>query len=221
MASRVSISNMALAELPANPIASMGEESLEARECTRVYDQCLQELLELHEWGFANRRIVLAAQTNDRESEWSYAYALPVGVGTPRRVLPDLTGVALSLPLPGPFEPPYYEVWGLTSGTGYTDYIIENGVIYSNYENATLEYGASTVAEAVMPSLFVRALALEIASRIAMPIKKSRELKGDLIKQAEIAKDRAKADDMNRQPQRAPWYINEVEVARGRHGGGY
>lgn len=215
MASRVSISNMALAELPANPIASMGEASLEARECTRVYDQCLQELLELHEWGFANRRIILAAVTNDRDSEWGYAYALPTGVGTPRRVLPDLTTAIGALPLPGPFTPPYYEVWGFSSYATFTDYIIENGVIYSNFENAMLEYGAATVAEAVMPALFVRALALEIASRIAMPIKKSRELKGDLIKQAEVAKDRAKADDLNRQPQRAPYYMTEMELARG------
>lgn len=201
---------MALAELPANPIASMNEESLEARECTRVYDQCVEELLEINEWGFAGRRVKLALAENDRPHEWAYAYAMPNDCGTPRRVVPDFDGLGLPVAIGGE---PYGERW--MASKKLTDYIIEDATLYTNVEDATLEYGARTIAEAQMSALFVRALALEIASRIVMPIKKSREIKGDLIKQAELAKERAMADDKNRQPQITPSYMPEALLARG------
>ena len=215
MPSRLGIKNDALAELPSAPITAEDERSLEARETGRVYDQALKELLEAHDWGFATRRVQLASVTNDRSSEWGYAYAMPTDVGTPRKLIPDFEGAGLGIPLEGPFTPPYYEVWGTFGALPEPYFIIENLVIYSSLQNATLEYGAATVSEAVMPALFARALALEIASRIAMPIKKDRVLKGDLIKAAEAAKDRAMADDMNRSPQYQGFgYTSEIALAR-------
>lgn len=217
MADRLSIKNDALSELPSAPITAEDEQSLEAAETERVYDQALKELLEAHDWGFANRRVALAVVANTRDSEWLYAYAVPADMGTPKGIVPDWEGMGLGIPVEGLFTPPYYEVW---SGAGSAfEYLIENGVIYTNVENAAFEYGASTVSEAVMPAMFARALALEIASRIAMPIKKDRELKGDLIKQAEAAKARAMADDENRNPRRhGIGYVSEAAMARAGYG---
>jgi hypothetical protein len=216
MASVVEICNQALAELPDAPIASLDEASLQARQCKRVYGQCLSEMLELHEWGFANRRVVLAGIPNDRPNEWAYAYALPSGIGTPGRLVPDLSSLGLgAIPVQADDTPPYYETWAWPASAYPSDYIIDATTIYANVDGAILEYGAATVSPTEMSALFVRALALEIASRLAMPLNKSRELKGDLIKQAEVAKDRAKADDMNRQPQRVPSYVPDAKRARG------
>lgn len=199
--SRLSVCNQALAELPDAPIAALDEKSLQARECGRVYDACLAGLLEAHEWSFANKRVVLAALANDRPNEWLYAYALPTDMGTPRSVLPP-NG---TIPLP----------WAYLQN----NYLTESGILYTNQAMAVLDYGASSVAESVMPAKFVRALVLDIASRIAMPLIKNREIKGDLIKQFEVEKERAIAIDMNRQPQGYPPYIGEAEYARAGYGG--
>lgn len=215
MPSQLQICNDALAELPSAPIAAMDERSLEARECARVYQSALRYLLEQHDWGFATRRAVLAAVTNDRANEYAYAYAVPSDMGTPRRLITDFEATGLGIPLEGPFTPPYYEVWGTFGELGEPYYVLENRVIYTSLQNATLEYGVAIVSEADMPQMFAWALSLEIASRIAMAIKKDRQLKGDLIKQAEAAKDRAMADDQNRSPRyQDVGYISEVAMVR-------
>jgi hypothetical protein len=215
MSSRLEIKNQALAEIFSDPITAEDEVSLGARETERFYDTCIKEMLESHDWGFATKRVLLAAVTNDRSNEWSYAYAVPADMGTPRTIVPDLSSLGYSLPVEGPYTPPYYEIWANISVVDQPYFIVEAGVIYSNTQTATLEYGARTVGEAVMPAMFQRALALELASRIAMPIKKDRILKGDLIKQAEAAKDRAMADDDNRSPRQFPaTYVSEAALAR-------
>lgn len=215
MATEIDICNDALAELPSAPITAMDERSLEARECSRVYQPALRYLLEQHDWGFASKRVILAAVTNDRRSEYAYAYAVPADLGTPRKLIPDFAGTGLGIPVEGPFTPPYYEVW---SGFGVVSepfFQLEAGVIYTSLENATLEYGVSTVSEAVMPQMFAYALSMEIAARIAMPIKKDRQLKADLVRQAEAAKDRAMADDQNRSPRwNGTGYTSEVAMVR-------
>lgn len=204
MAAKLDIWNDALGELPSAPVTTDDELTLERRECERVYEPCLKELLEIHDWGFANRRVVLAKVTNTRNGEWLYAYAVPADMGTAQRILPgwlferDVTS----------------EAAGLYDRLPPAPYIIEAGVIFTNEDEARLEYGVDMVSEAEMPALFVRALALEMASRLAMPIKKDRVLKGDLIKQAEAAKDRAKADDENRHPRKMPAFVSEAELAR-------
>jgi hypothetical protein len=215
-ASRVDICNQALAELPSGLIVSIDEASPEAAYCRRLYPQCLSELLESHDWGFATRRAALAALANDRADEWLFAYAVPADVATPRSIVSDIGGASgAGIPVPAFESAPYFEMWsGLCSGGA--SFIVENGVLYSNVENATLEYGVKGVSEAQMPAMFARALALELASRLAMPIKKDRTLKGDLVKQAEAAKDRAMADDANRAPRSYGLdLVDEVAEARG------
>lgn len=220
MASRIGIKNEALAELPASRITAEDEASVEARETAAAYDDCKRDLLESHPWSFATRRAVLAEVTNPRSSEWLFAYAVPSDMASPRYLIPDLSALGLGLPIPGSSIPPYYEVWSGLNFGAYPIFILENGVIYSNIETATLEYGVNNINESVMPGLFRRALALEIASRIVMPIKKDRQLKGDLIKQAEAQKSRAMAEDDNRHPKAFPnlGYMNEVGLARSGYG---
>lgn len=216
MASRISLMNEALAQLPTAPIVTEEENSPAAREVVRYFDRVVAELLEIHDWGFATKRSALAVLTNDREDEWAYAYAVPGDMGTPRMVIPDLESLGLSIPVEGPFTPPYYEVWaGIDQAFGPT-FIIEGGKVYTNIEDATLEYGRSTIEPASMPALFQQAVVMELASRIAMPVKKDRALKADLIKEAEAAKARAMADDENRHPRQFPRaFTSEAAIARG------
>ncbi|CAN5551511.1 phage protein [soil metagenome] len=192
MSINITTCNLALGELRAPPIADIAEDSLEARECARFYPHCLRLLLERHDWSFTNRRATLAElAVDDRASEWPHAYALPADCATPLRLVAP-------------------------SAAGTIDFLVENRTLYTCLPDAVLEYAARDVTESEMSALFVDALAYTLAARLAVPIRDSREIKGQLLQQAEIALQRAVAEDRNRQPEHdGP---NDEAVTRARLG---
>lgn len=204
-ASRLSISNTALAEIGADSIASLDEESVAARECNRVFDQVVSDLLERDQWGFADRRAAAVALTNDRPAEWVYAYQKPADAAKVLRVLP-------------PTEASYPEwgvyAWPLYEALGPIPFIEVGGTIYTNQEYAILETSSSSVEVTAYSPLFRRAVELELAARIAFPIKRDRQLRGDLIQLAELALSRAIADNRNRTPRQQTDYVSQAELAR-------
>jgi hypothetical protein len=204
----ITICNLALGELRAPPIVDIAENTLEAQNCARYYPQCLKLLLEQHDWSFATKIATLAALTdNPRASEWAYAYALPVDCATPKRIIPPVDGTT-PVRRYWPFDYPEPRDW-------WTGFIVEAGVFYSQVSGVILEYSANDIDEDVMPAMFVDALTYALAARLAVPLRDSRETKGELLKQAEIATQRAVADDMAREPQRDAAFADEVKLARG------
>lgn len=217
MASQLDICNQAIALIKAKAIQSLGDNSLEARECSRFYPQVLAVALEgpvgsNHVFSFANRRVVLAETTNDREHEWLYAYAVPADMGTPLRVIPDWEGAGAGIPVPIPGEP-YAETW---SGTALYEapYSIENGIIYTNVETATLEYGLNDIEEGSLPAIVVDAMVTDLASRIVVPVKGDDKKRRQYMEEADLLWQRAVADDQNRHPQRHGNYVSEAMAAR-------
>lgn len=204
MPSTVSISNEALAEIGADSIASMDEESVAATECRRAFDNVVSDLLERSEWGFKTRRITGSAITNDRISEWNFAYSKPSGASKISRVLIPADD---SYPEWGTYSNPIWDSYGSIP------FVEVGGTIYTNVEDAVLEYTAANVDVSAFPSLFRRAVAIELAARIAYPIKKDRQLRGDMIQMSEIVTARAIADDQNRHPRRRE-FITQAELAR-------
>lgn len=209
------VANIAIAHLPAKAIASIGENSLEAREARRFYPHVVADMLGgHHEWSFATQRAQLAALvTNDRENEWIYAYALPSNLANPIRVLPDLSSAGIGLPVPLPGDP-YAESWAFTGSYFETPYIIDGATLYSNVQTATLEFTINDVAGLNVPQLVLTALALDLASRLCVPVKKDSEREKLLLTLANTAWERAIADDRNRQPQNQGEYISEAMAAR-------
>jgi hypothetical protein len=202
MAVSITTCNLALGELRAPPIADIAEDTTEARECARYYPQCLAILLERHDWSFANRRATLAQLgTNDRSSEWAYAYALPSDCAKPLRILPAGTPLLWLSACEAPIG------WR-------TSYIVENGTLYSQIPSAILEYSTDTVDDGAMTALFVDALTYALAARLAVPLRDDRTLKGQMLQQGEIAYQRAVAEDRNRQPEREVQGVDEVAIAR-------
>ena len=203
MAISITVCNLALGELRAPPIADIDEPTTEAAECRRYYAHCLKLLLERFDWSFATRVATLAElSVNPRASEWAHAYALPADMATAQRLVPPLNGWpggAAILPAVPVLAQPF---------------IIEDGVLFSQMRGAILEYTTRDVAEADMPGLFSDALAYALAARLAVPLRDSRETKGQLLQQAEIAAQRAIADDINRQPHRAAPEPDENSPAR-------
>lgn len=180
------ICNLALAEVPHASISDIGEESKAAVECARVYRQALGELLEACRWTFATRRAALARASNGREGAWAFAYARPSNLAVLHRI-----------------------VAGSGAGFGAEDfgrreasfpYEVDEGRIYADLDQAVAEYTRADPPESVMPPLFVRALALDIASRVVVPLTGDASRKAQLLALHEHARARAMAADLNRQP---------------------
>jgi len=211
--SLLDIYNMALGECPAGTIASVGEKSQSAYECNRVGPQVIAEMVEEFGYDFAITRETLAQVENDRASEWSFAYAVPSNMASPLRMLPNLAGATGAVPLlVGQTLAP---VVGASFGDPYRiTYEIADDVIYCGVAGAMLEYVRTDVDESKFPRLFVRAAGLEIAARIVVPLLKSRERQRELAQAAEVMKQRAMADNLNRKPTSTYGYISDMELAR-------
>jgi hypothetical protein len=204
----ISVCNIALSEVRASTIVSIDEDSAEAKACAVHYDDCLQLLMETHDWGFARVRANLASlAVNDRPGNWLYAYAIPEDMANATALVwpqqTPLSGVYYPWPYLYP-RPPFV----------FSDYVIAGETIYSNVSGAVIEYVSRNIEEARMPSMFKRALALELASRLAITLLNDRALKGDLIQQAEAAKRRAMAEDLNSYPHRDRAVVDEVALVR-------
>lgn len=180
MASEVDIANLALARLgDSATVSSMNppDGSSQAEHCARFYPIARDSLLDMHEWGFATKRVILAQLTN-AWPQWAYSYAVPSDSMTLLAVLaPNSTddyssGLVLSETLSG----------AVNTGSGiYTpqEFVTEadangNEVIYTNQVNATLRYTARVTDTTKFPPLFVDALGWLLASNLAGPV-----LKGD------------------------------------------
>ena len=181
MASEVDISNLALAHLgDAATVASISppDGSAQAEYCQRFYPIARDALLEMHDWGFATKRVALAQLSVNAASGWAYCYAQPTDLLNSIAVLDpaatDDTSVGITAPH-GWTETP------LTNGGVYTPqpYVLESAadgtdIIYTNQAGAVLRYVAGVTDTTKFSPLFVKTLAASLASMLAGSI-----LKGD------------------------------------------
>lgn len=207
MAALITLCNQALAEIAKGQIASLNESSLEARECVRFAQPLLDEMIDWSdEIPLGRTRGVLAPVANDRAAEWLYAYAVPADMGSPvaiRMVQDD----ADYLPIAGPYQFPYQEAEPIA-------FLHEGSTIYTNVETATLIYNKSTINADDLSPLMQRAFVLELAARLAGPLSKDSKVVDAKARQAEVARQRAIADEENKNRRVEPRYISEAEYAR-------
>jgi hypothetical protein len=165
MSSEVEISNLALAQLgDSATVASINppEGSAQAEHCQRWYPVARDSLLELHDWGFATKRAVLAEVVNTW-AQWQYAYAKPSDA---LKILAVLDADAEN----------DYSVAGAYTAQHFTVETDENGneVIYTNQVNAIVRYTKLVTDTAKFSPLFRDTLACYLSSYLAGPV-----LKGD------------------------------------------
>src|SRR5262245_52285113 len=77
MASVVNICNLALQKLGAGRIASLDENSREARSCANNYETTRDAELRRHFWNFARKRARLAADVTAPEFGFDSQFPLP------------------------------------------------------------------------------------------------------------------------------------------------
>lgn len=207
MVALIDLCNRALASLAKGQIASLGEGSLEARECNRAAQPLLNEMADWSDMiplGMA--RVSLALVTNDRPAEWLYCYAAPSGMAQPiaiRRVEDD----AVDLPLGGPYTFPAQDRIPLA-------FLHEAGKIYTNVETATLIYARAHLDVSELSPLMQLAFCDELAARVSMPLSKDPKLTEVRMQIAERSRIRALADEENKTDRRQVRYVSEAEYAR-------
>lgn len=208
------VCNLALAKVKAAPITTFNESSLEARECRRFYPLVVAKMLEgPNDWSFVNQRVTLALVTNDRDHEWLYAYTIPSNMARAIRILPDLSAAGVGIPVPLPGEP-YAETWSSVGGDFRMPYEIQGTTLYTNAENAVLEYAIDDIAGVKIGGLVADALAADLGSMLAIPVKGDSQREKDLATEAEIKWQRAIAEDRNRHPQQTGAYVSEAMAVR-------
>lgn len=206
MAALITLCNEALSTIAAGQIASLTEDSLEARECKRWAGTILEEMADWTAWSSLVKRVVLASVTNDRASEWLYAYAPPEDMADPLDIR-ETENDATDLPTQGLGTYPLQDASPIP-------FTYEGGVIYANIPNAKLVYSGNAFDVGVIKPLVRRAFVTELAFRIALPIKKDARLAQTLQVLAQRARNEAISDEENKNPQRAPRYVSWAEWSR-------
>lgn len=167
MASEVDICNLALADLGDRAsVSSINPQdgSVQAMHCARFYPMCRDMLLAMPvAWTFATRRVALqAVEIANMPDGWGFAYALPNGCIRPQRVL-----------TPGASKDSDSEPF-LTESTS-----TGSKVIYTNVEDAVLVYTHAVTDPTVFGPLFTVALAKLMSAKLAGPLLKGKEGRGE------------------------------------------
>ncbi|CAB4164950.1 hypothetical protein UFOVP824_10 [uncultured Caudovirales phage] len=185
MASEVDICNLALAHLgDSATVASISppEGSAQAEHCARFYPIARDSILEMHNWNFSTKRILLAQITNDWNM-WLYAYALPNNCINPISVISSEAYDDYATRFVPTDTPQYSHNYSPVIAAGryvpqpFTIETREDNthVLYTNLENAVLRYQALVDNPTEFSSLFVMTLSWHLASMLAGPL-----IKGDV-----------------------------------------
>lgn len=206
------ICNQALAAISAKSritsISPPDVGSIEAEQCNRYYNECIETLLEMHEWSFATKRVALTEAGDTDTTSWLFRYVIPADMCRAIAVLPEgVTHDQMSA--------------GVRSTVEFVRELDSGGVlrIYTNEENATLRYTAFVTNPNAWSPLFRQALVALLASKIAGPLWRGAE--GEAVKQrclrdVEVYLARAKVSDASQQKVRpAPLVASYMQNRRG------
>ena len=167
MASQIDICNRALIRLGADTITSMEDNTKEARLLNIVYDQARQELLRLHPWNFAIKRVILASDP-DAAPDFGFLYALPLPADCIRVIDVD---------------------------NEVTDYKIESGYMMCDSDVPEVIYIADIEDTSLFDSLFGTILSLRLSSEVAYNLTNNASLAAQLTDEYIRMKREAKLFD--------------------------
>lgn len=190
----VGICNLALSRLGAYSINSFTEVTKEAKFCNAIYEPVRDSLLRDFDWNFANRREELALLT-ETYSGYDYAYAYPSDCLKAIKIYNANTGYSMS----GSF---YDASLAHTTPNKIEFEIAINDdlsqkIILTNQEEAELFYTAKVENPNLFDPLFVTAFSYSLAAELALALKGSTKMQGELTQLARLYGFRAQASNAN------------------------
>jgi len=192
MTTEVDVCNLALGALGSRAkIASLTENSQEARYCNTYYAQSRDAVLEEIDWPFAAQQQSLALLEENPTQDWGYSYGMPNNCLKARKIV-QVDRMANPVPF-----------------TIAANAALSSKIIMTDQKDAILRYtGKITVPNMFAPS-FVAAMAAKLAAFIAMPITRNIKIADSMGKQYLIAIRVAAASALNEvqsdEPDDADW----------------
>lgn len=205
--SAASLCNMALGMVSeSKTISSLDDPGQQATSCKRWYKPVVARLLETHHWGLATERASLVEVTNDRATEWLYAYAAPDDMAFP-------VGMTLES---GVSSVSYYRgLQGLIAMCyGKPIFCYNRGVLYTNMAG-DLEYVSFNITEADFTASFADIVVIMLASRLALELPKDFDLSQELAKEATAKINLAITSNLNSGNRQYGNTVSEAELVRG------
>ena len=161
MADETSIANLALAHLGQNQIMALSDDTAAARFCDTYYEQSRDEVLASHPWTFAMKRANLSALIAVPISEWEYQYQLPTDC---IRVM-QMNG---------------FDWWQSTS-----KWVVEGRLLLTDDTVASIRYIYRITDAAQFTPLFIEAVSVKLASRLAVPLTGDKGMMSTLLTEYE------------------------------------
>ena len=150
--SKVGIVNIALSHLSIGKTVAVlqTEKSEEAITARLFYDLALEATLRDFPWPFATRISALALVAEEPNDEWNFSYRYPTDCLEIRRILSGMKNDTRQSRTP-------YRI--LSDGQG--------SLVYTDYENAEIEYTVRDISPQFYPPDFVMAFSLYLAHLMA------------------------------------------------------
>ena len=168
------IANMAMSHIGAkSAIENFNEKTPEAAQARIWYDYSRRTVLEVHNWGFARKRLTLAlhgdviseTSTDPMAGVWGFRYAYPSDCLVARKI---------QNPNAPPDDSVPFAVEASLDGKEKT--------VLTSMEDAVLVYTWNVENTDMFSSLFVLALSHLLAHHVAYPLTGKREIKVDELK---------------------------------------
>lgn len=160
--SKTDIANQALGRVGQKAIMDLNDTtSPPARVCNNVFEQSVRELGRLAEWQCLTKRVELGQLSSDPDFGWDHQYQLPADY---------LRMIKLN---------------GLNAWEAQDFYVIEGKRILCDEDEAKIVYVAYVEDSTQYDALFTSALAVLIASKIAVPLRQDEALADRLLSEFE------------------------------------
>lgn len=199
MADVVSICNLALSYLgdAANVVSiDAPEKSTQAKLCRRLYPMAVSALLDMHDWSFATKRKAVPELVDEEGFGWRKVFQLPAD---------SLRAISVKeYRYQSVLRHPFAQVFPDHDPT-QAEFEVKDGKIYSNVENAVVQYVSSNTDVSRFTPGFVVALAYFLAHQLVGARVKGKEgqtLAQALFKQFQVSLSIAKTKDASQEQKR-------------------
>ena len=156
----VDVGNMALGRLGARSIATLGDNSVEARAVNRLFNVVRDLLLGVQDWRFATARVALGGTGQVPLFPFTYQYFKPADCIKSRYLVPTEIG---QLNLANDDRVPYEEGVDVFGGT-------QTPIINTTISPAALVYTRQLTDPSTWDSDFVSLMSIQLAAEIALAV---------------------------------------------------
>lgn len=161
MISKISICNLALAQLGQSPISSLEQENEKARRLNLFYEPVRDEVLRTHNWAFAGVQEPLSLMQQEPDGQGQFVYKYPAQALFVRRVFDQ--------------SRPRIE---------YREFFrsdLHSRVVLANSAQAWAEYTRRITDETQFDAAFVKSFSLALACDLAVSLTADIQLAGQLL----------------------------------------